>query len=195
MLDANREKIAHMQGISWRRLIKYLLVFALFYTIAMLSPLVVDDYLFGGLNLASFSGRVDYVLHYGNGRVLGNLAVLYLVKHPIIRSAVKALTFLLIGFFMTRIVDSVSGGENENIVFLLLIAMASQLFAQTFSWTSGFCNYAPPILCGLYLAYIFLFSDRKTGWIDAITAILIGGGESYLLNTAQLSTLRLCASF
>ena len=138
-----------MKHILWHRILKYFLFFCLFYSVAMLSPLVVDDYLFGSLNLSSFQENVDYVLHYGNGRLLGNLTVLYLVQHPVIRSAVKALTFLLIGLFMTRIVDSISGGENENIVFLLLIAMAPQLFAQTFSWTSGFCNYAPPIVCSL----------------------------------------------
>lgn len=182
-----------MKHILWHRILKYFLFFCLFYSVAMLSPLVVDDYLWGSLNLSSFQENVDYVLHYGNGRLLGNLTVLYLVQHPVIRSAVKALTFLLIGLFMTRIVDSVSGGENENIVFLLLIAMAPQLFAQTFSWTSGFCNYAPPILCSLYLAYSFLFSDRRQGWMDIIAVFLIGGGgELFAEHSAIINFTLVC---
>lgn len=182
--------------ISECRLLKSFLILILFYSIAMLSPLVVDDYYFSGLRIASFSEYVNYVLHYGNGRVLGNLSALYLVKHPIIRNLVKALIFLFIGFFMTRIVDSVAGGKNEKIVFLLLIAMAPQFFAQVFSWTSGFCNYVPPILCSLYLAQSFLFSDRKQGWIEAIVACLVGGGgELFVEHSALINFTLVCCIF
>ena len=175
------------------RLLKALIIGVLLWIIAMLSPLVVDDYYFKGLQFNSFPERMNYVLHYGNGRVVGNLFALYMLQHPMLRCFVKALTFFLIGFYMTKIVDNVAGGENENIVFLLLVALAPQIFAQVYSWSSGFCNYAPPVLCFLYLAYRFLFSDRKMGWRDSIIVLLVGGiGELFVEHSALINFTLVC---
>lgn len=182
-----------LQRIQKGRVWKFLLILAFLFGIAMLSPAVVDDYFFSSLQMTSFSEYADFVLHYGNGRVLGNSFALYLTRHLIIRSLVKALTVLGIGYFMTRIVDSIVGGKNENVVFFLLIATAPQIFAEAFSWTSGFCNYMPPVLCCLYLAYTFLISGRKLGWIDTIAACLIGaGGELFVEHSALINFTLVC---
>lgn len=175
------------------RLLKALIIGVFLWIIAMLSPLVVDDYYFIGLQFNSFPERLNYVLHYGNGRVLGNLFALYMMQYPMLRYCVKALIFCLIGFFMTKIVDNAAGGENENIVFLLFIALAPQIFAQVYSWSSGFCNYAPPVLCFLYLAYRFLFSDKKMGWKDSIIVLLVGGiGELFVEHSALINFTLVC---
>lgn len=179
--------------IKGYRFLKALIIGVLFWVIAMLSPLVVDDYYFAGLQFNSFSERINFVLHYGNGRVLGNLFVLYMMEYPMLRTSLKALTLFLIGFFMTKIVDNVAGGENENIVFLLLVGLAPQIFAQVYSWSSGFCNYAPPVLCFLYLAYRFLFSDKKMGWKDSIIVLLVGGiGELFVEHSALINFTLVC---
>ena len=141
-------------------ILKLLFAIIALYSISMLSPLVVDDYYFKSLRLNSFSECVQYILHYGNGRLLGNLLVLYALKNPIILSVMKTLMFLSIGFFMSKIIN--------NIVFLLLITMPPKIFAQVYSWTSGFCNYVPPVLCNLYLIHSFLISDRKQGCLERV---------------------------
>ena len=147
-------------------ILKLLFAIIALYSISMLSPLVVDDYYFKSLRLNSFSECVQYILHYGNGRLLGNLLVLYALKNPIILSVMKTLMFLSIGFFMSKIINNIVAGKNESIVFLLLITMPPKIFAQVYSWTSGFCNYVPPVLCNLYLIHSFLISDRKQGCLE-----------------------------
>ena len=175
------------------RVYKALLIGLLLSIIAMLSPLVVDDYYFMSLQFDSFSDRINFILHYGNGRVLGNLFVMYMLQYPMLRCFVKALAFFLIGFFMTKIVDNISGGKNENIVFLLLVSLAPQIFAQVYSWTSGFCNYIPPVLCFLYLAYRFFFSGKKIGWIESLIVFWVGwGGELFVEHSALINFTLVC---
>lgn len=174
-------------------ILKLLFAIIALYSISMLSPLVVDDYYFKSLRLNSFSECVQYILHYGNGRLLGNLLVLYALKNPIILSVMKTLMFLSIGFFMSKIINNIVGGKNESIVFLLLITMPPQIFAQVYSWTSGFCNYVPPVLCNLYLIHSFLISDRKQGCLDIFVVFFVGlGSELFVEHSAIINFTLMC---
>lgn len=55
------------------------------------APLCSDDYEFLGLKLKGFKTIMHYALYYGNGRLLGNFGVIYLVKYKILRVIIRAL--------------------------------------------------------------------------------------------------------
>ena len=75
-----------------RKIVALLTLTFLFFAFVMYcSPMASDDYEFLSLDFAGASELIDYVLHYGNGRVLGNLGAIYLMHHPVLAVAVKAL--------------------------------------------------------------------------------------------------------
>ena len=57
-------------------------VFAALSVILYLSPKCADDYYFLSINFSSVKEALNVALYYGNGRLLGNLGAIYLLKHP-----------------------------------------------------------------------------------------------------------------
>lgn len=126
------------------------------------APLISDDFIFFDLSFTSFSSVIDYVLHYGNGRVLGNLSVVLLVHHKFLCALVKALVVFGIIYYSYRIMAKKNSVSSFLVAFLLFLGITPELFGQTMTWTSGFMNYIPPILLFLVCYYLlFTKADCK----------------------------------
>ena len=143
------------------------LCFGFWAVLFSLCPMTEDDRYFWSLGLRSLPEIRDFALRYGNGRLLGNLGVFYLVEYPLLRVLVKA--GVLTG--MTLLLPAVlglCGSEYRLGSFLLLTLLSPSLFAQVYTWTSGFQNYVPP----LFLLLLNLWLCRRSrGWALALPVL------------------------
>ena len=130
--------------------------FLFFLLISWCAPHSSDDYLFADPELTSFRKILDYALHYGNGRLLGNLGAIYLVKHTALRVVVKAFTISALIVLIPAVLK-VKSKWHYLLSMFLVIGCSSSVFAQVFSWTSGFQNYVPPVLLTLFIIYIYIY--------------------------------------
>lgn len=128
-----------------------------------LSPKVSDDLEFSALNLGA-KELVDYVLHYGNGRVMGNLGAITMNQHCLLGVLVKsfmiASVVIMIPVFLGR-----TRTEDFLVSALLLLGIDSGLFSEVYSWTCGFANYIPPIWMSLLLMCVLKYYPKHTSFI------------------------------
>ncbi|TJW11345.1 DUF6056 family protein [Parvibacter caecicola] len=149
-MSATSRQVSRLNG---KRLFG-LQVFAAFVLLAILSylfPFTGDDWAWGssiGLQRLE-SGFANY-----NGRYVGNLLVLFLTRFPVIKAIITSLTCIGIALAINKIIAK----DNHSLFWLsllLILAMPSDVRAQTIVWTSGFTNYVVPAF-GIML-YVLMF--------------------------------------
>ena len=124
--------------------------FVFYFLIMLCAPYTYDDYEFARVPYNSFRELISFCLTYGNGRLLGNIFGIVLNQHPILGAAVKSL--LMSGTVI--LLPAVCGLRSKHaylLSFLLVTAIDPALFAQIYTWTSGFGNYAPPVFLTLVI--------------------------------------------
>ncbi len=140
------------------------------------SPLATDDYLFLAKNAVSFRAALNESLHYGNGRLLGNLSTLLLLRHPIALVLEKAFITLGVAALAARLV-AWDDREKEPFYFaltaVLLFGMNGRIFAEILSWTSCFQNYVPPVFTMLVCAAAFRHEPKSAPRKAADYALLV----------------------
>ena len=124
-----------------------------FFLLMLCVPLVSDDLEFSKLRFSGFADLMDYILHYGNGRVLGNLCAITLVKYPVTIALVKALIISCIIFLIPALLG-VESPSGYALSFFLFASIPQTLFAQVYSWASGFFNYLPPVWITLIILFL-----------------------------------------
>lgn len=75
---------------KYQKIILFGMVILILIYLMWCAPLCSDDYEFLGLKLNGFKSIMHYALYYGNGRLLGNFGVIYLVKYKILRVIIRA---------------------------------------------------------------------------------------------------------
>ena len=159
---------------NYKKIILLSVVFIFFLVVGYLFPYTNDDWAW-----ASHIGanRFENFFENYNGRYLGNLLVLLLTRHRILRAFVIAVFLTLITNFVSKIVDK----KNITILLiasLLMVLLPQPLFRQAIAWTSGFTNYVPPILFTIIWIYLTknLLDDKKVDiskwWI--LPTLLLG---------------------
>lgn len=128
------------------------------------SPLSMDDLYFKSFHFKSLSEIVQYVLKYGNGRFLGNTGVFYLLDSTLLRVAVKTIVISLVIFMITKVLD-ICSPVIYMASFVLILSVPPRIFSQVFSWTSGYHNYIPPVLCMLFCLYLIKNSTANEKFI------------------------------
>lgn len=147
----------------------YGLLFVFLSIILSKAPLISDDFEFADLALTNPKDLLNYALHYGNGRLMGNLTSVYLVNFPILCACFKSVVFCGIIFFLSKIF----GGKSFLVTALfsaLILGANPDLMGQVFTWTSGWANYVPPILFALICIYVITGANR----FSPIRAVIIG---------------------
>ncbi len=131
----------------------FLSSFILYAFIAFCAPFTSDDFEFSGYSF-SFAELLEYVLYYGNGRFLGNMITLLIINNRFLQVIMKAAMMSSIIVLIPSIL-----GTTSTIAylcsFLMFIGMSPRIFAQTFTWTSGFTNFTPPIFLSLIILHLF----------------------------------------
>ena len=145
----------------------------------MNAPLLVDDYNFLVYENKTFRQVLDIALHYGNGRLLGNLTAIMLVRNRPIMVAEKTLIMVAIAAIGARLIAG-KDRTKEVLCYLLTVLLmfgaGSTIFANVFVWTSGFQNYVPSILAMLISTAAFLHNPQKKAAkiTDGLLLVLFG---------------------
>ena len=116
-------------------------------------PLAVDDFGFQQITFNSFADVLRYVLRYGNGRLLGNIGIIFLTHHLIVADVLRAVILSGIAILLPAVLQ-VKNRVLPWLSMFLLLTISPGVFGQSYSWLSGFQNYVPPVflfLCGLWL--------------------------------------------
>lgn len=160
------------------------LTFVFFTFVMYCSPMASDDCEFFSLDFTESSELMNYVLRYGNGRVLGNLGAICLVHRPVLAIVVKALLITGIIFMVPAILE-ISNPSGYLLSFLLFVTIPAKLFGEVYTWTSGFQNYLPPVWVTLMILYLLHQYDTLTsGWAKlllCLAVLLLGtAGQLYV---------------
>lgn len=127
--------------------------FLFFFLIMLCAPYTYDDYEFARVPYDSFRELISFCLTYGNGRLLGNIFGIVLNQHPVLGAAVKSL-FMSGTVILLPAVCGLRSKHAYLLSFLLVTAIDPALFAQIYTWTSGFGNYAPPVCLTLLILWL-----------------------------------------
>lgn len=138
------------------------------------APMMVDDYSFSSFSNYKMKDKLFYVLKYGNGRLLGNMGVLYLLQFPVLKIAIKTIVIILVIIMIDKNTQFAKSKEGVILSFLLIMGMEPQMFAQVFTWTSGFQNYIPPVLCMLLCMKIVLEGTENRKFLKAFLIGIVG---------------------
>lgn len=154
------------------------------------SPLMVDDYYFLTLDLQNFNDSLEHALKYGNGRLLGNLGIVYLLKYPIIKIFIKSACIFMIIIIISRLLKKEYLIINFIIIYILILGISPHIFAQVYGWTSGFQNYVPPVLIML-LCLKICFSDLNKFRVIKFILIFILGivGQLYVEHSTIINLI------
>ncbi len=139
-------------------------------------PLTVDDNGFRNLSFTSFSEAFDFLVHYGNGRFLGNGGIIFLMHHLLISDLIRAAVIAGIAMLLPKALG-IKGQEYALLSLFLLLSISPGIFGQTYSWMSGFQNYVPPVF--LFIISIILIrygnNGKKSIIIMRYSLILLSG--------------------
>lgn len=149
--------------------------------IAWCSPLSSDDLEFALNVQPTFNDKLAYVLHYGNGRFLGNLGALYMCSSRLLRTCVKAGVISGIILLIPVVLKKYTPFLHA-VVFTLFAGISGVMFAETITWTSGFQNYFPPILMTLLILYLINNIEGEKYFFARIILIAVIGfaGQLYI---------------
>lgn len=143
--------MSYMQPISKKTgVLLFLGIFLFLCFVMWCTPYSSDDYEFAALKFDGLDSFLSYVLHYGNGRFLGNIFSVSLVQLPLLAILVKAFLITSLIFLIPSALHFHST-YSYLVTFILLLAINPVLFGQVYTWTSGFSNYIPPIYFALII--------------------------------------------
>lgn len=152
----------------------YVISFAFFCVIMLLSPPVNDDYAFLSYGLTNIKDMFRFALYYGNGRLLGNLTSLILIPSQPLFAIQKAAILFITVFLFSKLFKK--DGENENSLFLflsafvLIIGISPNIFAVIIPWSTCFQNYVPPVT-GLLICLHLIKKDGSVKY-EAAAAVI-----------------------
>lgn len=130
--------------------------FAMFAAVGSFYSPTSDDFYFMTFKYASFSTIFHNALYYGNGRLLGNLGAILICNSVFLNAIAKGVVLSGIAVLLPLLLN-VQTGFGYILSALLFAGISPSVFAQVYSWTSGFQNYAPPIflliICLLLIKY------------------------------------------
>ena len=146
------------------------LMFGFWAVIAYFSPMTQDDTQFWANRIVGFKPVFNHAFSYGNGRLLGNMGVYFLLEYRWLKVLVKAV--MLTGLCGLLPVALGLKGKTYTVASFLLISLcAPKMFAQVITWTSGFHNFVPCLT--LFLAVVCLCKIKKHGLLMCLPIFIL----------------------
>lgn len=134
-------------------------------------PLVSDDREFLSLNFRNIEEAINYALHYGNGRFLGNLGGIVLAPHSIFAAIYKAFTISLLGILIPLFLQA-KNKLTYLLSYFLILTVPARIYAQVYSWNCGNVNYVTPIVL-LILGLMLIRGEVKSTFDLILKSVLI----------------------
>lgn len=178
---------------KYSRFFLFLIIFVFTSFIMWCSPMVSDDYEFAAKDFPSAADGLSYVLHYGNGRLLGNLSAITMVKFPQAAVFFKALVVTSVIFLLPAVLG-MKKISAYLLSFLLLMGLNDDVFGEVYAWTSGFGNYLPPIWITLLILYLIkaypnVKSKLLKGLLCGIVFVLGAASQLFVEHTTLINIL------
>lgn len=153
------------------------ILFCLFWKLPMMS----DDFEFADLvRTQSLDEVVNYILYYGNGRLLGNtLSIAMVNANFVISAAVKTIAVLGIIILMPRVLG-IHSTSAILVSFLLVLGMAPQIYAQVFIWTSGFVNFTFSVFLSLLCVHFVQTAKKQSAFQMFVIAVTGAAGQLFV---------------
>ncbi|MCI9662309.1 MAG: hypothetical protein HFI46_00325 [Lachnospiraceae bacterium] len=107
---------------------------------------------------------------FGNGRFLGNLSGMILVRHPLIRILFKSVCMFALYWSFAKLLD-LRAVWLHALAAIFAVYPAAGLFAQVYVWTAGFMNYLPPVV--LMLLSLLLLKSLDSEMKNAMPKIVL----------------------
>lgn len=126
------------------------------------APFSSDDLEFATYRTLPLREVVRYVLEYGNGRFVGNLFGVLMVRWPVFGWIGKAFVMASSVVLLPALVDRRSPADYL-LTFLLIVGVDPVLFGEVYVWTSGFNNYIAPIWCTMVILWIIRSTRDNSG--------------------------------
>jgi len=164
-----------------------------FFGLMLCAPLSSDDLEHARKTFGGAGEMFGFALSYGNGRLLGNLSMVILSRHPVLAAAAKAL--LISGLvFMLPALLGMKSKQYFLASFLLFVSIRPSMFGQVYTWSSGFGNYIPPVwmsLAVLMLAkrYEALSSAKSRVFLCLLVLLLGFAGQLYVEHASIVNVL------
>ena len=151
------EKLKRYKYFSW---LLFCTIISFFLYIFYNQPWTIDILQFWQMHLQGFSEIFSYSIHYGNGRLLGNIGTFYLIYYPQIGLVIRVLFLAVLPFLVCRAL-----GIKSNIILvtavLLILLVSPAVYGQCYGWICGFQNYVPGIV--LFLIAVILVREANPG--------------------------------
>ena len=149
------KKVDKLDGLTGHKFpwIVFFVSFAFYCLIMWCAPYSSDDLEFANLPYTSFGEYLRYVLEYGNGRFLGNFSAIWLTNSRVMCILVKALVMASTIMLMPAVLG-LTDKSDYLLSFLLVTAIEPVVFGEVYAWTSGFCNYMPPVWMSLIIVWL-----------------------------------------
>lgn len=123
-------------------------------------PWTIDILQFWQKHLQGFLEIFSYSIHYGNGRLLGNIGTFYLIYYPTIGLIIRVSFLAALPFLICRALDIKSKIILVTTVLLILL-VSPIIYGQCYGWICGFQNYVPGIV--LFLIAVILVRESNSG--------------------------------
>lgn len=151
---------------------KWILVIAVFFLFQLCLqygyPMTSDDLYFRhAVDFDGFGQMLDYVLHFGSGRFLGNLGTMLTVRNEWLRIFWKSLGMTamyggLLYLLPIRKIEIALLGAG------LLLFPSVKMYAQVYVWTMGFQIYVMPIAIFIMALICRTQIKKAGGWIRTV---------------------------
>lgn len=166
------------------------LIGVILFFIMYIAPLNSDDFEFAGFHFKTWEAVINHSLFYGNGRLLGNIGACILNNSTLLRAVTKTLVICGI-IFITPKTLKLTGSGWYLLSAILILGVGPEIFSQVFTWTSGFQNYVPPILCFMLCIYIVQENHTTVYKLSIIITLSIIGA----LYVEHFTVIHLLTSF
>lgn len=133
--------------------------FCYFYIKMKSATLIRDDLNFRYNVSNNIRDIVMYSLHYGNGRLLGNiLGVLY--AHNRILYAISGAGMMILLIILPMYIWNLKK-QYIFVLGLFLLLCDKDFWSEVYLWSSAFANYIPPIICIEFCILFIKISKKK----------------------------------
>lgn len=130
------------------------------------------------------------VIYGRDGRILGNLGTIVLVRSQAAKVIWKTIVMILLPFLFICLLD-IKNRTSKLLCVALCFFPCTSMFAQIYVWTSGFNNYMPPMVITL-LALIVLKSEFLSPKVyKCILLLVLGIFGTLFLETASMFMLEI----
>lgn len=137
-----------------------ILIYALLFVVFLFNFYDTDDFAMQTTGRNALMNGLDFSIHYGNGRFIGNLALYYFNFYPVIRMVLKplVLTVLIACLFFVFNIEKL---WMKITTALLVVIPSSGFFAKCYSSNPCIMNYVAPLANVMFCLSIMKFIGMK----------------------------------